>query len=576
MKSRRPAARAALAGLAGIVALATVAVAGVALTRYSLRDMTPLAGAAQAGRGRGAAAGQGPGNGARGGRGAATGPGTLAAATRPGRDGIQAQWVMAENKRLGTTAWRIRHPKGNIAGFANRTYARQGQRVTLYVTTAAAAFRAEAFRMGYYQGKGARLIWQSAEIAGQLQPACPVTAGINMVSCDNWRPSVTFSVSAAFVPGDYLIKLVGSGGQQSYVPLTVWDPSSTATYVVQNDALTWQAWNPWGGYDYYQGPGTCPAGEYPLCSRARVVSFDRPYSAGRGSGSFLKLEYPLVRFAEKHGLDVTYATDVAIARHPRFLLRHRTLLSLGSDECWSLAGRMAAVAAHDRGMNIVFFGASPILRHVRLRNSPLGPAREEVDYRDARADPLAGKGRPLQVTGNTWGSPPANWPESDFVGEMYAGFLEPGEHVGLVVADASSWVYQGTGLRDGSVVPGVIGSNVDHFYAAMIHPANVQVLAHSPIPAGMGQTDIGALYSDMTYYTDSRGSGGVLDTGTTNWIPALGHDHSGCGAGGQPAGAHCASAVIRRITGNILRAFGGGPAGRLHPSLANWQRITGQ
>jgi hypothetical protein len=493
---------------------------------------------------------------------------------------MRASWIIAENNRAGTTAWKIRHPKGSIAGFANRTYARQGQRITLYVTTAAATFRAEAFRMGYYRGTGARLIWKSGEIAGKVQSRCPVTAGINMAACDNWRPSVSFMVSAAFVQGDYLIKLAGSSGQQSYVPLTVWDPASRATYVVQSDALTWQAWNPWGGYDYYQGLGNCPAGEYPLCSRARVVSFDRPYGAEDGSGNFLKLEYPLVRFAEKHGLDVTYATDVAIAQHPRFLLHHRVLVTLGHDECWSLAGRTAALAARDRGMNLVFLGASPILRHVRLRSSPLGPGREEVDYRDARADPLDGHESPLQVTGNTWGSPPTDWPESAFVGEMYAGFLEPGRQVSLVVADGSSWVYRGTGLRDGSAVPGVVGRDVDHFYAAMIHPADVQVLAHSPIPLDMGQTDIGAFYSDMTYYTDSRGGAGVLDTGTANWIPALGHDRSGCSPRGQPArhgaGAHCAAAVIQRITGNILRAFGGGPAGRRHPSIANWQRVTGQ
>jgi hypothetical protein len=452
--------------------------------------------------------------------------------------------------------------------------------VTLYVTTAAARFRAEAFRMGYYQRTGARLIWQSAEIAGKVQSSCPVAAGINMVTCDRWTPSVTFTISAAFVQGDYLIKLAGRGGQQSYVPLTVWDPSSTATYVVQNDVLTWQAWNPWGGYDYYQGVGTCPAGEYPLCSRARIVSFDRPYGSEEGSGNFLTLEYPLVRFAEKHGLDVTYATDQAIAQHPRFLLGHRVLLSLGHDECWSLAGRSAAVAAHDHGMNIVFFGASPVLRHVRLRRSPLGPGREEVDYRDAAADPLDGKASPLEVTGNTWGSPPANWPESDFVGEMYAGFLEPGRQVGLVVADASSWAYRGTGLHDGSKVPGVVASDVDHFYAAMIHPAGVQVLSHSPIPAGIGQTELGAFHSDMTYYTDARSGAGVLDTGTTNWIPALTHDHHGCRRGGRPAvghgAGHCASAILQRITGNILRVFGGGPAGRRHPSAANWRRVTGQ
>ncbi len=444
---------------------------------------------------------------------------------------MQAQWVIAENKRLGTTAWRIRHPKGSIAGFASRTYARAGQRITLYVTTAARTFRAEAFRMGYYHGTGARLVWQSPEIAGRVQASCPVTAGVNMVHCDGWK-----------------------------------------TYLVQNDVLTWQAWNAWGGYDYYQGLGNCPAGEYPLCSRARVVSFDRPYRAEHGSGNFLKLEYPLVRFAEKHGLDVTYTTDVAIAQHPRSLRHHRVLLSLGHDECWSLAGRTAAVTAHDRGINIVFFGASPILRHVRLHSSPLGPGRDEVDYRDARADPLDGKASPLQVTGNTWGSSPANWPESYFVGEMYAGFLEPGRQVSLVVTDASSWAYRGTGLRNGSAVPGVIGMDVDHFYAAMIHPANVQVLAHSPIPPDMGQTDIGAFYSDMTYYTDRHGRAGVLDTGTTNWIPALAHDRSGCGARRRPAGSHCASAVIQRITGNILRVFGAGPAGRLHPSIANWQR----
>ena len=593
-----------MAGVAGLLLLAVVVTAGVVLIRHSLRDVAAPAN----GRPQAAAPGGGPGpatrrsTGSRAGGGGPPGART-AAATWPGPDGRKAQWVITENNRPGTTAWKIQHPKGSIAGFASRTYAHRGQPVRLYVTTAATEFRAEAFRMGYYQGKGARLVWQSAEIAGKVQPPCPVTAGINMVSCANWTPSVTLTVSAAFVPGDYLIKLVGSGGQQSYVPLTVWDPSSTATYVVQNDVLTWQAWNSYGGYDYYQGPGQCPAREYPLCSRARVVSFDRPYAAEEGSGNFLTLEYPLVRFAEQHGLDVTYVTDQAVAQHPRYLLRHRVLLTLGHDECWSLSERTAVVAAHDGGMNVVFFGASPILRHVRLQPSPLGPGREEVDYRDAAEDPLDGKGSRLKVTANTWGSPPTNWPESDFVGEMYAGFLEPGLRASLVVSDASSWVYRGTGLRDGSTVPGVIGSDVDRFYPAMIHPAGLQVLSHSPIPAGLGQTDIGPFYSDMTYYTDAAGGAGVLDTGTTNWIPALA-DRSGCDArdrpgsntgnstedrtgsntgsntgdrlGGKTAAGPCASAIVRRITGNILRAFGTGPAGHRHPSVPNWRRITGQ
>ena len=214
-------------------------------------------------------------------------------ATFAGPDGIEARWVAEENRRPGTTAWKIHDSRGSIHGFASEVYVRSGQTVTLYVSTAATTFRAETFRMGYYQGEGARLVWQSAELAGAAQRPCPVTATINMVSCDNWSPSVTFTVTSAFVQGEYLIKLVGSGNQQSYVPLTVWDPASTATYVIKNDVFTWQAWNPYGGYDFYAGVGSCPATVYPLCSRARVVSFDRPYAAEQGSGNFLSLEYPL-------------------------------------------------------------------------------------------------------------------------------------------------------------------------------------------------------------------------------------------------------------------------------------------
>jgi hypothetical protein len=165
--------------------------------------------------------------------------------TFAGAFGVEASWVVAENKRPGTEAWRI--PAGtppNIAGFASSTYAGPGDKVTLYVSTNAARFRVEAYRMGYYQGKGARLVWQSKEVPGRQQPACPLTAGVNMVSCDNWAPTLRFRVTSAFVQGDYLLKLVGAGGQESYVPLTVWDPTSTATYLVKNDVYTWQAWNP--------------------------------------------------------------------------------------------------------------------------------------------------------------------------------------------------------------------------------------------------------------------------------------------------------------------------------------------
>ena len=500
----------------------------------------------------------------------ATGTTASGPATFPGPDGVQARWVIEENDKPGTTAWEIHGAHAGISGFASLAYAQPGQKITLYVSTTGRTFRAQAFRMGYYHGRGARLIWTSAQVKGKDQPGCPVTSGINMVACDNWSPSLTFDVTADFVQGDYLIKLVGPGNRQSYVPLTIWDPASTAAYVIKNDVFTWQAWNFYGGYDYYQGLGGCPPGAYPVCNRARVVSYDRPYAAEDGSGNFLGLEYPLVKWAEQHGLDVTYATDLTVQEHPGYLLKHKVLLSLGHDECWSLGERQAAVKAYDTGVNIVFFAASPILRHVRTQASPLGPDRELVDYRDSAADPLDGQGNPLQVTGNEWSNPPSSWPEYHFVGDTYAGFLEPGLHVGFRVADASAWVFAGTGLRNGEVIPGVIASDVDKFDGAYGQPANDQIFGHSPIPASLGQTSIGAFFSDMTYYTDASTGAGVLDTGTNNWIPAL-DDRSGCHPGGI-----CEATMVQRITGNILKIFGQGPAARLQPSVPNWQQVTGQ
>ncbi len=483
--------------------------------------------------------------------------------------GVVSSQIVAENKLPGTSAWKLTNvpTSGYVQGFANKTYAKVGESVTMYISSTVPTYRIYAYRMGYYQGKGAHLVWMSPVESGGVQPTCPVTPGINMVACDNWSPSVTLKITKDFFQGDYLFKLVGSGGQQSYIPLTVWDPSSKGTYLIKNDIFTWQAWNPYGGYDFYVGQGSCPPNHYPLCSRARVVSFDRPYAYGGGAADFMANEYPLVRFMEKHGLNVSYANDQTVIEHPSILQNHVAVLSLGHDECWSYRERIAATTARKHGVNFIFFGASAMLRHVRLQPSPLGSNREEVDYRNSLKDPLYGKGNPLEVTGNTWMSPPASWPETGFVGESYAGYLLNGAPPApFVVADASSWIFKGTGLKDGSTIPGVLQSDFDHFYLPNPHPNDLQILGHSPIPVANVITDLGTqngyAYSDMTYYTDTSSAAGVFDSGTNNWIYSL----NSC----KSTSTSCPSPMTRKITGNLLWLFGQGPTGKLRPSVANY------
>jgi hypothetical protein len=393
-----------------------------------------------------------------------------------------------------------------------------------------------------------------------------------MVSCANWGKSLTMPITSAFVPGDYLIKLVVGPKAASYVLLTISSPQSTAAYVIMNRSFTEEGWNTAGGYSYYSGIGPCllDTFSYPVCNRARVVSFDRPYDTGNGSSDFLTNEYPLVQLCEREGLDVTYISDVTLDEHPNLLLHHRALLSLDHDESWSYAERMAVENAVAHGVNVAYFGAAAMVRHVRLQASPLGADREEVDYRDAQEDPLNGVGNPMQVTGNTWESPPASWSPLAQIGEEYSGYLAPGLTAPMVIADASSWIFQGTGLHDGSSLPGVIGSDFDHVIDSSATPSDVDVLAHSPIALSQATVSGGGwdgeTYSDMVYFTSPHGKAGVIDTGNNVWIGDL----RAC----APATANCSTPTVTKITNNILKLFGQGRAGILHPAVSNVNAIS--
>ena len=94
------------------------------------------------------------------------------------------------NARPGTSEWRLAKPArhGEIEGYLDRVSAQQNDTLRLYVSTSAPTLHVEAYRMGYYQGHGGRLIWVSPEVPGQRQPKSTKTSGTNMVEAP-WKPS---------------------------------------------------------------------------------------------------------------------------------------------------------------------------------------------------------------------------------------------------------------------------------------------------------------------------------------------------------------------------------------------------
>jgi N,N-dimethylformamidase beta subunit-like, C-terminal len=119
----------------------------------------------------------------------------------------------------------------------------------------------------------------------------------------------------------------------------------------------WQAYNTWGGYDLYAGPGSS------YSARSLAVSLDRPYDAN-GAAMFLTYERNVVKLAERMGLPLAYLTGMDIAADPHLLDGASALISPGHDEYWSPAERAHVTAARDTGVNLAFLGANALFRRI--------------------------------------------------------------------------------------------------------------------------------------------------------------------------------------------------------------------
>jgi N,N-dimethylformamidase beta subunit-like protein len=471
-----------------------------------------------------------------------------------------APWLIAENAKKGTLNWICNHvqPDHALEGFANQVSAVHGDDLAVFVNTTASAVQGQVYRMGYYQGLGARLVEQTDFIPAGPQPA-PVVSSAGTVSCP-WKPTMMLSVAKDWPPGCYLLKLVGSGGEQQFVPFTVRDDSSQAAYVFQNSVTTWQAYNLWGDYSLYYGRTS--SGGSNFANRARIVSFDRPYPQTWASGAadFVGNELPLLFHLESLGLDLTYWTDVDLHARPQLLMNHRCLFSLGHDEYWSQSMRQGVAQANAAGVNLAFFGANACYRQIRMEPSSIGPDRLQVCYKDAAEDPVSAQ-QPSLTTVN-WNQAPVNQPESTLIGSMYQSV---GAKANLVVTDSSSWFYNGCNLSDGQAFPNVILGEYDRYVPALPGPRNIDVLAHSPVP---GQSN----WSDITYYTAPGNGGGVFASGSASYVSMLsttGVIPSLVIPGPFPG----ITDVVRRAMENVYGRFGLGPATSYGSSGGNWTEI---
>lgn len=461
-------------------------------------------------------------------------------------------WVLAENAKPGTSDWRLPETvlsseqdslTGWIEGYADATSVQAGHDLTLFVDTPATTFTVLAYRMGWYGGAQGRLIWTSPPTPGGRQLKATFDQKTGTAEAP-WHPSMTVPITSEWPPGQYLLKLVSDKGGTHYVPLTVRDDHAAGGLLIVSAVTTWQAYNPWGGCSLY----ACAPDRHH--DRAQVVSFNRPYSHEyqHGSADFLDHELPLVSLTEQVGLDAEYVTDIDLHQQPELASARHAVITLGHDEYYSTPMRDALEAAVAHGVNVAFFGANAVYRHIRFSPDATGRAdRVMANYRE-QIDPMA-RVDPQQATVQ-WRNAPLRRPEATLIGVQYGC---AGVHVPMRLVNTRNWIFTGTGATDKQKIANLVGVEFDELAGRSFTPAGLEVLAASPVTC-RGQ----AYQHVMSYYSNAAGAG-VFATGTINWI---------CAIDGSCAGL-AMSPVVRGATWNVLREFADGPAGVAHPSTPN-------
>ena len=310
--------------------------------------------------------------------------------------------IVAENCLTGNPAsqWDVSGAgDSSIQGFATDISVNKGGTVTFKIDTPALAYHIDIYRLGYYAGDGARLVATITPSASlpQIQPDClfyatnpnDLTDKWNLTDCGNWGVSASWAVPSTAVSGIYIARLsrddAGHVGEASHIAFIVRDDASHSDILVQTSDTTWQAYNRYGGYSLYDGGGGTNDGAH-----AHKVSYNRPFTTRDAPTEdwLFNAEYPMLRFLERNGYDVTYSTDLDSDRRGDLILNHNIFMSSGHDEYWSAGQRANVEAARDAGVNLAFFSGNESYWKTRWENSTDGSDtlyRTLVTYKEGDA-----------------------------------------------------------------------------------------------------------------------------------------------------------------------------------------------
>ena len=477
--------------------------------------------------------------------------------------------IVCENSKPGTDPeeWDVSGAgSSELQGFATAISVSVGGTIGFKIDTPSTSYAIDIYRTGWYQGLGARHIASVSPsvLLPQTQPQCVWDVTTEMTDCGDWALSASWTVPADAVSGVYIATLRDRAHDWwGQIPFIVKDDSSHADLVFQTSDTTWEAYNPYGGSDFYQGAAN---------GRAYKISYNRPFTTrgdNLGRDYYFSAEYPMVRFLERNGYDVTYQSGLDTERDGSLLLNHKAFLSVGHDEYWSAQQRANVAAARDAGVSLAFFSGNEVYWHTRWEPSIAGDPVDDrtlVSYKEtwgnAKIDPSN------EWTG-TWRDPRfaspiqgAGVPENELSGTLFMSNVTD-LPVTVNSNEGKLRFWRDTGLDaipagdDEPLAPHTVGYESDETPDNGFSPPGLITMStvSGEVPAELldfgNVTGAAETTHHITLYRAASGAL-VFSAGTIQWSWGLDDTHDGNGAPADPR--------MQQATVNLFADMGVQPA----------------
>ncbi len=484
--------------------------------------------------------------------------------------------IEAENCLPGTpsSTWDLDSATGDttIQGFTTDMSVNVGGTVHFKINANTANYRLDIYRMGYYGGMGARKVTTVNPFAFPQQPPCITAAPTGLTDCGNWTETALWTVPPNATSGIYFAHVIRTDtGGSSHIFFIVRNDASHSDILFKTADATWQAYNSYSANFY-----GCNGQTSQSC-RAFKVSYNRPfYTRSYEPETWIfNAEYPMVRWLEANGYDVTYFTDVDAERNGSLIRNHKLFLSNGHDEYWSANQRTNVESARNAGVHLAFFSGNTVYWKTRWENSVDGagvPYRTLVCYKETWANAAIDPEDPPIWTG-TWRdprfSPPGDGgrPENALVGTLtkvagiYSGTMT------VPQSDGRMRFWRNTNiatLNTGQTVtlaPGSLGAELDADEDNGFRPAGLFHLSTTTVDSSVilldygNTTGSGTFAHHLTLYRHSSGAL-VFSTGTYRWAWGLDANHD-LDSQGQTT-----NLAMQQATVNLFADMGVQPATR--------------